>query len=259
MTGRFDRTSSDRLLAGDPAAGEATPAVAALLRAATPSPGREPSEPLLAAMAAEARSSFDPSPTPTRNKTVIAKILTAKVAAVAAVVAFTATGAAAATGSLPDSAQDGIARAVSHVGVNLPSSADSDTGDATENLGPDATTDNHGTEVTDTVHQDYDSGADKGAAVSDTAKGDHGTAPTPDGAPEPDDAADVDTPNHGAAAGDVPSSTNAPVTTPNDGAAADDAPPVETPEHDAPTAETDHEQDGAATAANARADHTVGD
>ena len=51
------------------------------------------------------------------------KRLSAKTALVAATVALSATGAAAATGDLPDAAQDGLARAASHVGVNLPESA----------------------------------------------------------------------------------------------------------------------------------------
>ena len=253
MTDRLDRTTADRLLAGDPDVGDVMPEVTALLRTATPTALRDPSAPLLAAMAAEARSAFDPVPAPTRSSSVFAKMLTAKVAAVAAVIAFTATGAAAATGSLPSAAQNGIARAASHVGVNLPDSADGHARDATEDLGP--AEENHGTEVTDTVEETDQTGAEKGAAISDTAKADHGSTESNDVAPDEEhDAPTVDTPNHGAAADDVPSSDSAPVETPNDGAAADDAPPVDVPEPDA-AAESEHE-DGSVTAAHARAQHS---
>ena len=57
-----------------------------------------------------------------RRKHVLTRIVMTKAAAVA-VVALSATGAAAATGNLPDAAQDGLARAAQHIGINLPSSA----------------------------------------------------------------------------------------------------------------------------------------
>ena len=52
----------------------------------------------------------------------LTRIVMTKAAAVA-VVALSATGAAAATGNLPDAAQDGFAHAAQHIGINLPSSA----------------------------------------------------------------------------------------------------------------------------------------
>jgi hypothetical protein len=51
---------------------------------------------------------------------------------VGAVIALTATGAAAATGSLPDHAQNGLARAAEHIGVNLPDTANDKARDATQ-------------------------------------------------------------------------------------------------------------------------------
>jgi hypothetical protein len=57
-----------------------------------------------------------------RRKHVLTRIVMTKTAAVA-VVALSATGAAAATGNLPDAAQAGLARAAQHIGINLPSPA----------------------------------------------------------------------------------------------------------------------------------------
>ena len=65
------------------------------------------------------------------------RILAVKVAAIA-VVALSATAAAAATGSLPDAAQDGLAPAAQHVGINLPSSANDHARERTEDQGPNA-------------------------------------------------------------------------------------------------------------------------
>jgi len=61
-----------------------------------------------------------PAPQPSRRKTMLGKLLAGKALAAIAVVGLTATGAAAATGSLPDPAQDVVSGVVSHVGVNIP-------------------------------------------------------------------------------------------------------------------------------------------
>lgn len=132
----------------------------------------DPSPTLLALMATTARASFEaPAPQPTRKHPMLAKVLTAKVAA-AAVLALTATGAAAATGSLPEAAQDGIAEAVSHVGINLPDSASDRAREATEDLGP--SEDNHGSDVSGVATETDATGADKGAEISTTARNGHG-------------------------------------------------------------------------------------
>ncbi|GAC1532650.1 MAG: hypothetical protein NVS3B12_10800 [Acidimicrobiales bacterium] len=56
-----------------------------------------------------------------RGKTMLTKILTAKVAAAAAVGLLSATGAAAATNSLPTGAQSTVSDALSNVGISVPS------------------------------------------------------------------------------------------------------------------------------------------
>jgi hypothetical protein len=58
-----------------------------------------------------------------RKKHVLTRMVTTKLAVTAGVLALTATGAAAATGSLPDRAQRGISHVVSHIGIDLPDSA----------------------------------------------------------------------------------------------------------------------------------------
>jgi hypothetical protein len=66
-----------------------------------------------------------------KRKHVLARIVTTKVAVTTAVVALSATGAAAATGSLPDRAQNGLAHAAAHVGIELPEAANDKSRDAT--------------------------------------------------------------------------------------------------------------------------------
>jgi hypothetical protein len=61
-----------------------------------------------------------PAPSTSRRKSTIGKLFAGKALVAMATVALTATGAAAATGSLPAPVQDAVSEAVSHVGVNLP-------------------------------------------------------------------------------------------------------------------------------------------
>ena len=68
----------------------------------------------------------------------VLKRLPVKVALATAAVLVTATGAAAATGDLPDAAQDGLANAASHIGVNLPDSASEQARESTSEVGPPA-------------------------------------------------------------------------------------------------------------------------
>jgi hypothetical protein len=72
-----------------------------------------------------------------RRKHVLTRIVMTKAAAVA-VVALSATGAAAATGSLPDAAQDGFAHAAQHIGINLPSTANDKAREQTQRDDPNA-------------------------------------------------------------------------------------------------------------------------
>jgi hypothetical protein len=147
----------------------------------------------------------------------LGRFLTAKGLAALGVVALGATGAAAATGSLPDAAQDGLANAGSHVGITLPASHDNHptkdnhpggppegvpptTGAPTPSTG--APESNHGAEVSDVARNTDATGREKGEAVSTVARGDHG----PSGDSEDAEAVGPETPT-----------TGAPVTTPNPG------------------------------------------
>ena len=132
-----------------------------------------------------------------RGRACCREILALKVAAIA-VVALSATAAAAATGSLPDAAQDGLARAVQHVGINLPSSANDHARERTEDQGPNADEpvntpastagdDEAGTET------DGSERADESAGTADP------TAPAPLADAQPPAAPD----NHGATVSDT--------------------------------------------------------
>jgi hypothetical protein len=159
--------------------------------------------------------------------------------AVAGLLALGVGSAAAATGSLPDAAQDGVANAAEHVGITLPAGHDNhptkdnhpggkpadtpptsaDPADAAahavdESETPPSTDANHGSLVSDVARNTDATGRDKGAAVSDVARGDHGpsgdaqtsgpTTPTTGQAP-------VATPNAGGigTGGDASDSANA--------------------------------------------------
>jgi hypothetical protein len=124
------------------------------------------------------------------------KLRSAKAIGVAATLsaALFATGAAAATGSLPDAAQDGLSKASSHVGIDLPASKDNhptkadhpggaaseiESAKVDEGTGP---VDNHGAEVSDVARNTDATGREHGQAVSEAARQDHGPAVnTPNG------------------------------------------------------------------------------
>ena len=61
-----------------------------------------------------------PIPQTSRRRAMLGKLLAGKALAAVAVIGLTATGAAAATGTLPDQAQSVVSGALSHVGVNVP-------------------------------------------------------------------------------------------------------------------------------------------
>jgi hypothetical protein len=82
---------------------------------------------LVARMASAVRNGGIESAESPRRKPVLARLITAKVAAVTAVVLFSASAAAAATGHLPDPLQRTVSNTFSHVGVDLPSPADKPT------------------------------------------------------------------------------------------------------------------------------------
>jgi hypothetical protein len=147
----------------------------------------------------------------------LGKALTVKALATFGVLALGTVSAAAAAGTLPDAAQNGLANAASHVGVTLPASHDShpskdshpggkpesDAGaetDAPADVTPATpnTHDNHGAVVSETAHSTDATGRDKGAEISAVARGDHGP-PTSTGKPAvtPNSSAPVPTPNAG--------------------------------------------------------------
>lgn len=157
--------------------------------------------------------------------------LVAKAAVVTFVLVGGATGAAAATGTLPDAAQDRLASLVAHVGVELPHSTDTPSGgtdlepvdgEVTEPGEPGVATPpagTHGADVSAVARDTAAEGAEKGRAVSDAARDGHGPAedrPTSPGAKEPAPAAPP-------AAADRPApETDAPVSQPSGAIAATD-------------------------------------
>jgi hypothetical protein len=124
--GDLDPETADRLLSGWLSPDDAPPGyreVAQLLQDThmEDGPGEVRDDAVIVAMVDAIVTSGPARP---KGKHVLTRIVTAKAAAVAAIVTLAATGAAAATGSLPDAAQDGIAEAVSHLGIDLPDSAE---------------------------------------------------------------------------------------------------------------------------------------
>ena len=224
----LDDVTAERLLQGRVGADDAPPGygtVAELLAACRARPSDPPADAALVAAMVEAIDAGPTSNSPVapRRKPVLSQLLSAKAAAAFAAVALSATGAAAATGTLPDAAQDGVAEAASHIGIHLPSSADDharqakDNGKADEDHGKagedhGASTDNHGAVVSETARTTEATGRDKGEAVSTVARAGHGPEagdhPAPPGLPAgpPEHrSAPVDTPNGGGTgtAGDV--------------------------------------------------------
>ncbi len=100
----------------------------------------------------------------TRRSTMLTKLLTAKVAAIAVATVVSATAAAAATGSLPTAAQNAMSGALSHIGISVPrgsqSQAPGNTSQATSKHGA------HGTAPSTTAH----SAGAKGPLVTGAAK-----------------------------------------------------------------------------------------
>jgi hypothetical protein len=122
----LDEDSASRLLKGLVHPDDAPPgygAVAGLLHSAAQLPlgpvDEDAAATTVSAMV-EAIRGAAPAPQPSRRKTMLGKLLAGKALAAVAVLGLTATGAAAATGTLPDPAQGVVSDAVSHVGVNIP-------------------------------------------------------------------------------------------------------------------------------------------
>jgi hypothetical protein len=120
----LDEDSAARMLQGTVHPDDAPPgygSVAGLLVAAAslPTVDEDAGAATISAMVETIRAGA-PVPETSRRKAMIGKLLAGKALAVIAVVGLTATGAAAATGSLPDPAQGVVSDAASHVGVNIP-------------------------------------------------------------------------------------------------------------------------------------------
>jgi hypothetical protein len=127
-----------------------SPEVEALLDAAAADlPAAQADAGLLAAMAEGVSIGTSPTPIPTpRRKSVLGKVITAKVAAIAGVLVLTGgVASAAASGTLPDSAQDAASDAAEHVGLHIPKG---EHGAAVSGVARDKSNDgddNHGTAV----------------------------------------------------------------------------------------------------------------
>jgi ABC-type glycerol-3-phosphate transport system substrate-binding protein len=143
--------------------------------------------------------------------------LTKKIAVAAGALTLAATGIAAAAGSPPEAADDGLSTAEAQVGVELPASKDAHPGapevqdDAAdeveveqtdeveveaeaEGVGP---VDNHGAEVSAVAKSDATTGRAHGEAVSEVARQGHGKGPgstvvEQSAADDTDDADDAD-------------------------------------------------------------------
>ena len=120
----LDEASAARLLQGAVHPDDAPPGYASvaglLATAASPAVVDEDAGATTISAMVEAIRSSGPIPEASRRRSMIGKLFAGKALAAAAVVAFTATGAAAATGTLPTPAQAAVANAASHIGVNIP-------------------------------------------------------------------------------------------------------------------------------------------
>ncbi|MEY2473528.1 MAG: hypothetical protein QOK28_2857 [Actinomycetota bacterium] len=161
-----------------------SPEVDALLNAAKADlPTAQADAGLLEAMTlALSVDALAPTQTPaSRRRPMLGKVLTAKAAAIAGVLVLTGGVASAATGTLPDPAQNAASHAVEHVGLHIPKSddndaadTDTDTKDANEENGNETTTtvehpDNHGKDVSTVAHDKSTTGEDHGTAVCTVA------------------------------------------------------------------------------------------
>jgi hypothetical protein len=138
--GELDSDTAERMLGNRVAPDDAPPdfrEVARLLQAAnTEAQPHDVKDDAIVGAMVDAIVSPQPE---TKRKNMLTRMVTAKALAAGAVVALTATGAAAATGSLPDNAQHGLAQAAQHVGINLPDTANHHAREHTTNLGPKTT------------------------------------------------------------------------------------------------------------------------
>ena len=211
----LDHDSATRILQGLVHPDDAPPGygeVAGLLASASalPAVDEDAAASTIAAMVEAIREGAS-TPQTSRRKSMVRKLLAGKALAVIGVVALSASGAAAATGSLPDPAQGAVAGAASHVGIHIPQPGDRGNSAGHRQDGahrPDGTTSttaggddssgdnnaNHGQTVSGTAHQAQEGSGKVGPTVcavasagkcqaGDDHKGqgggdDHGTTPT---------------------------------------------------------------------------------
>jgi len=136
----FDATTADRFLTGQVSPEDAPLGLrdlAALIQAAKPQALDENSPIEATTVAALAASGWvSSSIVGEGKKRMLGRVLTIKAAAVAGALAFGGVAAAAATGSLPASAQSAVSHGLSHVGVSVPNP---DNHDSTDTTGVDST------------------------------------------------------------------------------------------------------------------------
>jgi hypothetical protein len=247
----LDDVTADRLAGGSIDPADAPPGfvqvaeVLAELRSA-PFAASDPDPALLGAMV---RAIHD-SPRPTRTLR-MSRFRTTKVATIAAAVVLSTAGvAAAATGTLPDPAQDAVSDAASHVGVDLPAAHDDH---PTGNIDNPTERDDHGVDVSETARTTEASGRDHGRAVSEVARDEHGrdddTTSTTEATEDDDDATHGHRPDDAGKPEDP--GTQAPVATPDGGGTgtADEA------SHGHSSAGTSHASDRAGEGSGNADDH----
>jgi hypothetical protein len=202
--GELDSDTAERMLGHRVAPDDAPPGyreVARLLQAANTEaqPQAVMDDAIVGAMV---DAIVNPASRPARASRVT-RLVGAKLLATGAVVAFTATGAAAATGNLPQDAQHGVAQAAQHIGLNLPDTANDHAREHTRNRGPKATT-------PATAHapkpKQSDAGAGGGAGATNTTPPTGATGPSAGANPHDAPGAPASTPptdNHGAVVSDT--------------------------------------------------------
>jgi hypothetical protein len=218
----LDDDTIERLLTGHLEPADAPPGYAATASLLSDAAATVPDEQVDHVLVGSMVQAIAANPSTTgKQPTMISKVLTAKVAALAAgALVATAGAAAAATGNLPAPAQDAVARTASHVGIDLP---DSDGDHPTGNTTNPSASDDHGVDVSGTARSTDATGRDHGKAVSDVARDGHGRPETTTTTEATDDDAETETETHHGRPEDAGS--QAPVTTPNPGGTgtADDA------------------------------------
>jgi hypothetical protein len=203
----LDADSATRMLQGAVHPDDAPPGygpVAGLLASASvlPTVDEDAAGATVSAMVEAIRGSAS-NPETSRRTSMLKKLLAGKALAAVGVIALTASGAAAATGSLPDPVQNVVAGAVSHVGIDIPQPGDEghsadhrqdgnhrqdgahnpndDTTSTTAGTDDSSGDQGHGQEISDIAHQAKEDGKPVGptvcAAASDgkcQAGDDHG-------------------------------------------------------------------------------------